>query len=75
MGGKDNYPFKFSILETNNTFLVIIAYDLTRGEDSCLLRLLEEQKETIEVENFHEYSFHFTPVHNSLPDEKQFDNS
>jgi hypothetical protein len=40
-----------------------------------LLRLLEEQKETIEVENFLVYSPHFTPVHDSLPDEKLFENT
>jgi hypothetical protein len=33
---------KFSFLETDNTLPVIIAYDLTRGEDSSLLRPLEE---------------------------------
>jgi hypothetical protein len=43
---------KISFLETNNTLPVIIAFDLKRGEDSSLLGLLEEQKETIEVENF-----------------------
>jgi hypothetical protein len=66
---------KFSILEIDNTFSVIIAYDLTRGEECSLLGLLEEQKETIEVENFLKYSLHFTPVHNSLPDEKLFENT
>jgi len=66
---------KISFLETYNTLPVIIAYDLTRGEKSSLLGLLEEQKETIEVENFLEYSPHFTPVHNSLPDEKLFENT
>jgi len=59
---------KFSIFETNNILPVIIAYDFTRGEESSLLGLLEEQKDTIEVENFLEYSPHFTPVHNSLPE-------
>jgi hypothetical protein len=39
-----------------------------------LLGLLEEQKETIEVENFPKYSPHFTPVHDSLLDEKLFEN-
>jgi hypothetical protein len=66
---------KISFFETNNTLLVIIAYDLTRGEESSLLGLLEEQKETIKVENFLEYSPHFPPVHNSLPNEKQFENT
>jgi hypothetical protein len=65
---------KISVLETNNTLLVIIAYDLRRGQESSLLGLLEEQKETIEVENFLEYSPHFTPVHDSLLDEKLFEN-
>jgi hypothetical protein len=39
-----------------------------------LLELLEEKKETIEVENFHEYYPHFTLVYDSLPDEKLFEN-
>jgi len=63
------------LLETDKTLSVIIAYDLTRDEKSSLLRLLKEQKETIEVENFLEYSPHFTPVHNSLSDEKLFENT
>jgi hypothetical protein len=65
---------KISFLEIDNTLPVIIAYDLKRGKESSLLVLLEEQKETIEVENLLEYS-HFTPVHNSLPDEKLFENT
>jgi len=40
-----------------------------------LLGLLEEQKETIKVENFLVYSFHFIPVHDSFPDEKLFENT
>jgi hypothetical protein len=35
---------KILFLETDNTLPVIIAYDLTRGEESSLLGLLEEQK-------------------------------
>jgi hypothetical protein len=66
---------KFSFLETNNTLPIIIAYDLKRGEDSSLLGLLEEQKETFKVENFLEYSPHFTPVHNSFPNAKLFENT
>jgi hypothetical protein len=66
---------KISFLETDNTLPVIIAYDLTRGDESSLLGLLEEQKETIEVGNFLEYSPHFTSVHNSVPDEKLFENT
>jgi multidrug efflux pump subunit AcrA (membrane-fusion protein) len=65
---------KISFLEKNSTLQVIIAYDLTKGNDSSLLGLLEEQKKTIKVENFLEYSHHFTQVHNSLPDKKQFEN-
>jgi hypothetical protein len=37
-----------------------------------LLGILEEQKETIKVENFLVYSPHSIPVHDSLPDEKLF---
>jgi hypothetical protein len=66
---------KISFLETDNTLLVIIAYDLTRGEEGTLLGLFEKQKETIKVEKFLEYSPHFTPVHNSLSDEKLFENT
>jgi hypothetical protein len=40
-----------------------------------LLGLLEEQKETIKVENFLQYSLHFTPVYNSMSNEKLFENT
>jgi hypothetical protein len=63
------------ILETLYEPRAPIAYDLPRGQESKLLGLLEEQKETIEVENFLVYSPHFTPVHDSLPDEKLFENT
>jgi hypothetical protein len=66
---------KLSFLEIDNTLPVIIAYDLTRGEESSLLGLLEEQNETIKVENFLQYSLHFTPVYNSMSDEKLFKNT
>jgi hypothetical protein len=62
------------ILETPYEPRAPIAYDLPRGQESSLLGLLEEQKETIKVENFLEYSPHFIPVHDSLPDEKLFVN-
>jgi hypothetical protein len=52
-----------------------IAYDLPNGQESSLLGLLEEQKETIKVENFLVYSPHFIPIHNSLSDEKLFENT
>jgi hypothetical protein len=52
-----------------------IAYDLPRGQESSFLGLLEEQKETIKVENFFMYSPHFILVHDSLPDEKLFENT
>jgi hypothetical protein len=63
------------ILETPYESQAPIAYDLPRGQESSLLGLLEEKKETIEVENFLEYSPHFTPVHDSLLDEKLFENT
>jgi hypothetical protein len=63
------------ILETPYEPQAPIAYDLPRGQESSLLGLLEEKKETIEVENFLEYSPHFTPVHDSLLDEKLFENT
>jgi hypothetical protein len=63
------------ILETPYEPRAPIAYDLPRGQESSLLGLLEEQKETIEVENFLVYSPHFTPVNDSLPDEKLFENA
>jgi hypothetical protein len=63
------------ILETPYEPQAPITYDLPRGQESSLLGLLEEQKETIEVENFIVYSPHFTPVHDSLPDEKLFENT
>jgi hypothetical protein len=40
-----------------------------------LLGILEEQKETIKVENFLVYSPHSIPVHDSLPDEKLLKNT
>jgi hypothetical protein len=54
---------------------VISSYDLPRGQENRLLGLLEEYKETTEVEKFPEYSPHFTPIHDSLPDEKLFENT
>jgi hypothetical protein len=52
-----------------------IACDLPRGHESSLLGILEEQKETIKVENFLVYSPHSIPVHDSLLDEKLFENT
>jgi hypothetical protein len=52
-----------------------IAYDLPRDKESSLLGQLKEQKESIKVENFLEYSPHFTPGHNSLSYEKLFENN
>jgi len=52
-----------------------IACDLPRGQKSSLLGILEEQKETIKVENFLVYSPHSIPVHDSLPDEKLLKNT
>jgi len=63
------------ILETPYKPQAPIAYDLPRGQDSSLLGLLEEQKETIKVEKFLEYSPYFTLVHDSLSDEKLFENT
>jgi hypothetical protein len=66
---------KISFLDIGDTFPVISFYDLPICQESRPLGLLEEQKETIEVEKFPEYSPHFTPVHDSLPDEKLFENT
>jgi hypothetical protein len=66
---------KISFLDIGDTLPVISSYYLPIGRESRLLGLLEEQKETIEVEKFLEYSPHFTPVHDSLPDEKLFENT
>ena len=63
---------KTSFLDIDVTLLVISSYDLPRGQESRLLRLLEEQKETTKVVKFPEYSPYFTSVHDSLPDEKLF---
>jgi hypothetical protein len=63
-----------SFLGTYDTLPIIIAYDLPRGHESSLLKLLKEQKETIEVEKFLEYSY-FILVHDSLLDEKLFENT
>jgi hypothetical protein len=61
------------ILKTPYEPRASIAYDLPRGQESSLLGLLEEQKETIKVENFIVHSPHFIPVHDS--DKKQFENT
>jgi hypothetical protein len=66
---------KISFLDIGDTLPVISSYYLPIGQESRPLGLLEEQKETIEVEKFPEYSPHFTPVHDSLPDEKLFENT
>jgi hypothetical protein len=66
---------KILFLDIGDTLPVISSYDLPIGQESKPLGLLEEQKETIEVEKFLEYSLHFTPVHDSLPDEKLFENT
>jgi hypothetical protein len=63
------------ILETPYEPQAPISYDLPRSQESSLLGLLEEQKETIKVENFLVYSPHFIPVHDSLSDEKLFENT
>jgi hypothetical protein len=57
------------ILETPYEPRAPIACDLPRGQESSLLGILEEQKETIKVENFLVYSPHSISVHDSLPDE------
>jgi hypothetical protein len=66
---------KISFLDIGDTLPVISSYDLPIGQESRPLGLLEEQKETIEVEKLPEYSPHFTPVHDSLSDEKLFENT
>jgi hypothetical protein len=66
---------KISFLDIDNILSVISSYDLPRGQENRLLGLLEEHKETIEVEKFPGYSPHFTPIHDSLPDEKLFENT
>jgi hypothetical protein len=63
------------ILETPNESQAPIAYDLPRGQKSSLLGMLEEQKDTIKVEDFLVYSPNFTPLHDSLLDEKLFENT
>jgi hypothetical protein len=66
---------KTLFLDIDDTLPVISSYDLPRGQESRLLRLLEEQKETTKIEKFPEYSPHFTLVHDSLRDEKLFENT
>jgi hypothetical protein len=63
------------ILDTPYEPRAPIACDLPKGQESSLLGILEEQKETIKVENFLVYSPHSIPVHDSLPDEKLFENT
>jgi hypothetical protein len=66
---------KISFLDIDDTLLIISSYDLSRGQENRLLGLLEEHKETTEVEKFPKYSPHFTSVHDSLLDEKLFKNT
>jgi hypothetical protein len=49
--------------------------ELPRDHKSSLLGLLDEQTEVIKVEKLSKYSPHSIPVHDSLPDEKLFENS
>jgi hypothetical protein len=63
------------ILETPYEPRASIACDLPRGQESSLLGILEEQKETIKLENCHVYSSHSIPVHDFLPDGKLFENT
>jgi hypothetical protein len=56
------------ILETPYESQASIVYDLPRCQESSFLGLLEEQQETIKVENFLVYSPHFIRVHDSLPE-------
>lgn len=63
------------ILETSYEPQAPISYDLPRGQESSLLGLLEERKETIEVKHFLVYSPHFTPVRDFFSDEKLFENT
>jgi len=49
--------------------------ELPRGHESSLLGLLDKQIEVIKVEKLFMYSPHSIPVHDSLPDEKLFENS
>jgi hypothetical protein len=49
--------------------------ELPRGHDNSLLLLLDEQTEVIKVEKLSKYSPHSILVHDSLSDEKLFENS
>jgi hypothetical protein len=49
--------------------------ELPRDHESSLLGLLDEQTEVIKVEKLYKHSPHSIPVHDSLPDEKLFENS
>jgi hypothetical protein len=48
---------------------------LPRGHESSLLVLLDKQNEVIKVEKLFKYFPHSILVHDSLPDEKLFENS
>jgi hypothetical protein len=49
--------------------------ELPRGHENSLLLLLDEQTKVIKVEKLSKYSPHSIPVHDSLSDEKLFENS
>jgi hypothetical protein len=49
--------------------------ELPRGHESSLLLLLDKQTVVIKAEKLSKYSLHSILVHDSLPDEKLFENS
>jgi hypothetical protein len=49
--------------------------ELTRCHESSLLVLLDEQTEVIKVEKLSKFSPYSISIHDSLPDEKLFENS
>jgi hypothetical protein len=49
--------------------------ELPKGHENSLLLLLDEQNEVIKVEKLSKYSPHSIPIHDSLSDEKLFENS
>jgi len=49
--------------------------ELPRGHENCLLLLLDEQTMVIKAKKRSKYSPHSILVHDSLPDEKLFENS
>jgi hypothetical protein len=72
---KDLHREKGKELSTEASSTLTPIPTLPRSHESSLSGLLDEQTEVIKVEKLSKYSPHSISVHDSLPDEKLFENS